>query len=292
MQRITYILVYIPLWLISKLPLFVLYFFSDVLFVLVYYGIGYRKKTVMDNLKLVFPDKDEAQLKHIRKKFFRHFCDIVVETIKIFTISEKEIRKRFKITNPGILNSYYENNKSVLLMAGHYGNWEWAGILNKQIPHKGFAVYKPIRNQQLDALVRKTRGRFGGDIISNKEIVVKLFRSFKKGEKSLTYILSDQTPKLDSFKYRDTFLGVDVPMFTGTEELAKRLDFSVLYFKVTKEKRGYYQATLVPLADDPKAFPDFRITRLFFDALEAQIKEQPEFYLWSHKRWKHRLPKD
>lgn len=243
----------------------------------------------MEHLQMVFPEKSEGELMAIRKKFFRHFADIIVETIKVFTISESEIRKRFVITNPEVTTDYFNKKRSILLMAGHYCNWEWAGILNRHIPHLGLAVYKPLRNQQLDALVKKTRGRFGGTIASNKEIVAKLFRLSKKSKTTLTYILSDQTPKLNAFKYRDTFLGIDVPMFTGTEELAKRLDFSVMYFRVIKEKRGYYKATLVILVDDPKNVPDFGITRMFFDALEAQIKEKPEFYLWSHKRWKHRL---
>ena len=143
-------------------------------------------------------------------------------------------------------------------------------------------------SKQFDALVKKTREHFGGVIVSNKKIVPVLFRKWKKGIKTLTYILSDQTPKKGGFKHRDTFMGIDVPVFTGTEELAKMLDFSVLYLKVEKVKRGYYKTTFVPLVDNPKEYPDFQITRMFFDALEAQIREKPEYYLWSHKRWKLR----
>lgn len=289
MDRLLYILIYPPLWLLSKLPFPILYLLSDFIFILVYHILGYRKKTVLNNLKLVFPDKSLDELLRIRKAFFRHFCDILVETIKAFTISEKEIKKRFLISNPDILDAYFAADRSVFLMAGHYGNWEWSGILNKFIPHQGLAVYKPLRNQHLDALVKKIRGRFGGIIASNKKIVTKLYRMHKKGINTLTYILSDQTPKLNAYKYRDTFLGVDVPMFTGTEELAKRLDFSVIYLRVEKKKRGYYEVTLVPIADNPKKYPDYTITRKFFDALENQIQERPEYYLWSHKRWKHRL---
>lgn len=215
-------------------------------------------------------------------------CDIIFETIKAFTISEKEIRKRFLVTNIEILDGYYKSDKSILLMAGHYGNWEWSGILNKLMQHQAHAVYKPLDNKQFDDLVKKTREHFGGIIVSNKKIVPVLFRKWKKGVKTLTYILSDQTPKLGAYKHRDTFMGIDVPMFTGTEELAKKLDFAVLYLKVEKVKRGYYTATFVPVADNPKEYPDFQITRMFFDMLEDQIREKPELYLWSHKRWKHR----
>lgn len=288
MQKLLYILVYPFLWLLSILPMRILYIKSTILFFLFYHVVGYRKKVVKENLALVFPEKTQAERNHITREFFKHFCDMIVETIKVFTITEKEIRKRFVFTNPEMLDQYYKNDRSILLMAGHYNNWEWTGILNKIIDFEAHAVYKPLRNQQLDALVKKTRGHFGGTIISNKKIVGTLFRKWKKGIKTLTYILSDQTPKMGSFKYRDTFLGIDVPMFTGTEELAKKLDFSVLYLKVEKQKRGYYTATFVPLADNPQEYPDFQITRMFFDSLENQIHENPEFYLWSHKRWKHR----
>ena len=264
----------------------ILYVNSSALYILVYYIIGYRKKVVKDNLALAFPNKTPDERNLIAQGFFKHLCDVIFETIKALTISEKEIRNRFVVTNAKILDDYYEKDRSILLMAGHYCNWEWSGILNKLMPHQAHAVYKPLDNKQFDTLVKKTREHFGGVIVSNKKIVTVLFRKWKKGIKTLTYILSDQTPKLGAFKHRDTFMGIDVPMFTGTEELAKKLDFSVLYLKVEKVKRGYYTATFVPLADNPKEYPDFQITRMFFDALEAQIHEKPEYYLWSHKRWK------
>lgn len=288
MQRLLYIFVYPILWLISILPLWVLYIKSTVFFFLVYYVIGYRKKVVMENLNLVFPDRSKQEKKIITREFYKHFCDIMVETIKGLTIGEKQAKKRFVLTNPEVLEDYYKKDRSILLMAGHYGNWEWTGILNKLFPHQGLAVYKPLKNKQFDAMVKKARGKFDGKIVSNKKIVTTLYRMWKKDIKTLTYILSDQSPKLNDFKYRDTFLGIDVPMFTGTEELAKRLDFSVLYLRVEKVKRGYYSSTLIEVADQPNEFPNFEITRKFFDLLEDQIREKPEYYLWSHKRWKHR----
>src|SRR5690554_201106 len=288
MQKILFILVYPILWLISIMPMRILYTTSTFMFFLMYHVIGYRKKVVKNNLALVFPEKTQEERNYIAREFVKHLCDIIVETIKVFTITEKEIRERFVVTNPEILDDYYENGQSIFLMAGHYNNWEWTGILNKLMDFEAHAVYKPLKNNQLDALVKKTRGHFGGTIVSNKKIIVTLYRKWRKGIKTLTYILSDQTPKMGAFKYRDTFLGIDVPMFTGTEELAKKLTFSVLYLKVEKQKRGYYTATFIPIADNPNEYPDFQITRKFFDLLENQIREKPQFYLWSHKRWKHR----
>lgn len=288
MQRLVYILAYPILWLLSVLPMPILYLKSTALYYLVYYVIGYRKKMVKANLALVFPDKSKEVRRQIAREFYRHFCDMIFETIKSFTISEREIKKRFKVTNLELLDTYYVQDRSILLMAGHYGNWEWSGILNRLMRHQAFAVYKPLGNKQFDALVKKTREHFGGNIVSNRKIVAVLYRQWKKGVKTLTYILSDQTPKMGGYKHRDTFMGIDVPVFTGTEELAKKLDFAVLFLKVEKVSRGYYQATFIPLADRPKEIPDFQITRKFFDVLEAEIRKSPQYYLWSHNRWKLR----
>ncbi len=242
----------------------------------------------MENLELVFPEKSNMERKEIAKKFFQHLCDLFFETIKSITISEGEIRKRFNVLNVEIPNSYFEENRNVLLAAGHYGNWEWSGILNKLLKHEAHAVYKPLDSKPFDAMVKRIRERFGGIIVPNKKIGPLLYRKMKLGNGTLTYILSDQTPKAGAFKHRDTFMGINVPMFTGTEELAKKLDFAVMYLKVNKIKRGYYTATFVPLVDNPKEYLDFEITRMFFDELEKQIRQKPEYYLWSHKRWKLR----
>jgi len=236
----------------------------------------------------VFPSKSNQEIRSIARKFYQHLCDLVFETIKSITISEKELTKRYEIQNMEVLDDLYKKEKSVLLMCGHYANWEWSGIFAAHMPHKGFAVYKKLDNPYFDRLVKSIRGRFGGTIVTNKQIAKTLYKSFKKQERSVTLIVSDQTPKIGAFKYRDLFMGIDVPIFTGTEELAKMLDFSCVYLKVEKVRRGYYTATLVPLSTAPKTVDDFGITRSFLDAIEDQIREAPAYYLWSHKRWKHR----
>lgn len=289
MKKLVYLLVYPLLWLMSKLPMRILYIKSDVLFVLLYTLIGYRRKVIASNLALAFPKKPEEERKKIARDFYRHLCDVIVETIKSISISEKELQSRFVLKNPEVIQSYYKNSRSVLLLTGHYANWEWSSIINTQLQHKGFAVYKPLRNPYFDKLVRSIRGRFKATIVSNKRIAPLLYRSTKQGHITLTYILSDQTPKAGAFKHTDSFMDVEVPVFTGPEEMAKKLDLDVLYLNVKKEKRGYYSATVSTIADSPSKYPDFEITRKFLDALEAQIKEAPAFYLWSHKRWKLRV---
>ncbi len=288
MQRLLYLLLYPIMWLTSVLPLWLLYIKSSILFFLIYYIVGYRKKVVRSNLQLVFPDKSKAEIKSISKKFYQHLCDMIFETIKNLTISEKEVRKRFQFDNLDLLDELFAKDKSILLMCGHYASWEWSGILNYQNPYRGFAVYKKLDNPYFDRLVKKIRGRFGAGIVANTKIVSTLFRLNKEGIKTMSLILSDQTPKLGAFKHRDTFMGIDVPVFTGTEELAKKLDFSCLYLKIRKVKRGFYRAEFVPLAIESREMADYQITRLFLSEIEKQIKEEPQYYLWSHKRWKHR----
>lgn len=288
MQRLLYILLYPILWLTSLLPMSLLYIKSSVLYLITFYIIGYRRKVVKSNLQLVFPQKTVAERKFIERQFYKHLCDLIFETIKSMSISEKELRKRFEIENMDLLNDYFSKGRSTLVLCGHYANWEWSNIVPVHTEAKGFGVYKPLRNKYFDALIKKIRGRFGATIVTNKKIVASLFRSAKNGEHSITLMVADQTPKKDAFKQRDTFMGIDVPVFTGTEELAKRLDFNTVYLKVTKIKRGYYSATFVPLAENPSQFEDFLITRSFLTEIEKQIHEAPQYYLWSHKRWKHR----
>jgi KDO2-lipid IV(A) lauroyltransferase len=243
---------------------------------------------VSGNLKLVFPEKSDTERRRIQRKFYQHLCDIIFETIKSLTISEKEISKRFVYQNLKLLDDLYKKDRSILLMCGHYASWEWSGILARQMDYKGLAVYKKLDNKSFDRLVKKIRSRFGASIISNKKVVPLLYRLSKEHTKSLTLILADQTPKLGAFKHRDLFMGIDVPVFTGSEELAKKLGFSAVYLNVTKVKRGYYAARFELLAEDPTLYSDFEITRKFLDCIERQINKAPEYYLWSHKRWKLR----
>lgn len=289
MQRALYLLIYPLIWLISKLPFWLLYCFSSLLYLFIYKIIGYRKKVVKNNLRLVFPKKSESEINSIARNFYKHLCDIIFETLKSLTLPEKELNKRFTYNNIEIIQDLYHKNKSVLLVCGHYGSWEWSNIITKYTKHKPFAVYKKIDNPYFDQLVRKIRGKYGGSIVTNKNIGRALYKSYKNNEKSITLILADQTPKVGVSKYQDTFLDIKVPMFTGVEELAKLLDFAVVFQKVKKVKRGYYEATFETLTDTPKNLEDYKITRAFFNTLETQIKEEPAYYLWSHKRWKHRI---
>lgn len=288
MQFLTYIVVYHFLWCISKLPFKLLYLISDGLYILLYRIIGYRKRVVTDNLRLVFPNKTEKEIALIRKKFYKHLCDMFLEMAKTMSISEKALKRRFLITNPEEFKRLEALNKSVILIFGHYASWEWAIVLQHYINFKGFAVYKKLANKHFDKLVRDIRTKFKTDLISTKETIGTITHTEKQGIKSITGFLSDQSPRVLKDVYWGKFMGIEVPCFTGAERLAKKLDFSTAYLKITKVKRGFYQAEIITLAENSNDYPDYKLTDLFLAELEKQIHETPEYYFWTHKRWKHR----
>jgi KDO2-lipid IV(A) lauroyltransferase len=288
MQLLVYILAYPILWIISIIPTRVLYVFSDIIFVLVYHIIGYRKKVVNENLNLVFPEKSEQEIQSICKKFYHHFCDMLVEAIKSISISEAELKRRFLLTNIEELRKIEKENKSIVLMMAHYASWEWIFILQRYTSFKGYAIYKRLENKYFDALVKRIRAKYNTFLITTKETLPKLIEAKKNGELTLNGFVSDQTPKLSAAHHWNEFMGIKVPIHTGAEMLAKKLDMSVVFCKVKKVKRGYYEATFKTITLKPKEFKDYEITDIFLKLVEEQIYEAPEFYLWTHKRWKHK----
>ena len=288
MQFIAYIIIYPFLWIISILPFRLLYIFSDGVYFFIYHIIGYRKKVVKRNLSLVFPEKSENELKKIIKGFYHHLCDMMVESIKSMTISEAEIKKRFAFTNIEEILKHEKNNKSIVLMCAHYGNFEWIFILQKYVNSKGYGVYKRLRNKYFDRLIKRIRAKYNSELITTKETVPTLIASKRRGELSINGFASDQSPKLKKAFHWNTFMGIKVPIHTGAEMLAKKLDMPVVFFAVKKIKRGFYETTFKTIAANPKDFNDYKITDIFLNLVEVQIKEAPEYYLWTHKRWKHK----
>ncbi len=294
MQLLAYILIYPIVWFLSILPTRVLYFFSSILYLFIFYIIGYRRKVVRANLKLCFPEKTEAEIKAIAKKFYLHFCDMIFESIKSLTISETEIKRRFQFTNIEEIQNLEKNNKSIMLMCAHYGSWEWIFILQKYMKNDGYAVYKRLENKYFDKLVKKIRAKYNTYLITTKKTVLTIRNLNNEGKIANFGFLSDQSPKAEKAKYWRNFMGVKVPVYTGAESLAKELDMSVMFFRTRKVKRGYYETTFKTIALDANKYKDFEITDLFFDYLEEIIYKEPAYYLWTHKRWKHRdkVPKE
>lgn len=287
-QFIAYILVYPIIWLLSILPMPILHFFSDIIYYIVYYIVGYRKKVVFGNLKYAFPDKSDDEIKKIAKKSYRHFIDIFVEMIKSFTISEKELAKRWKIKNIHVLKELEEQHKSAILYGAHYANWEWVFILNTYVKYTGFAIYKKIANKYFDKKIKDVRGKYNTVLVPTKEIFDVVEENNRNNTLSLYGFLGDQTPKAINARHWASFFNVVVPIQTGTEFFAKKYDIPIVFFSVERVKRSYYECTFKILTDDPKKYNDYEITDMYLAEVEKQVHKAPEYYFWTHKRFKHK----
>ena len=287
MQFLVYILVYPLLWLISILPFRLFYFFSDFVFIILYHVVGYRKKVVKENLRRTFPNKTKEEIQKIRKDFYRHMCDMFLEMVKTLNLSKEELKERYKIVNIEVLQEIVKD-KSVLIVCSHYANWEWNVSINNYVNAKGYAVYQRIGNSYFDDLIKKIRAKWNTTLITQQETVKTVYRNVQNGVISAYGMVSDQSPQVKRAQYWSEFMGVKVPIFNGPESMARKLDLAVVFLKVSKVKRGYYKAEFIPITTAGKQTKKNEITDRFLRLTEDQIREKPEYYLWTHKRWKHR----
>jgi len=291
MSKIAYYIVLPILYIISLLPFPVLYLLSDVIFFIVYYLFGYRKKVVYRNLKNSFPHKSEDELLKIQRDFFRHFCDLILETLKTLTITKSQIIKRCQFTNRTIelFNELNSREQSCILVMGHFGNWEWAGsAFSLTFKQQLYVIYHPLRNKNFNNLVYRMRTRFGTKLYAMRDTVREMLKN--KQETNATAFIADQTPAPES-AYWTTFLNQETPVFWGTEKIAQKLNYPVVYVTINKTKRGYYSINASYLIMDPKFSKEGEISELHTRKLEDDINLQPENWLWSHKRWKHKRRK-
>lgn len=272
---------------LSLLPFWLLYGLSDLLFVLVFRVVKYRKKVVRKNLKKSFPEKEAKEIDQIMQQFYHHFCDLLLESFKLKTISEKQLKKRMVIKNPELLDHYYQQGKSVLVLTMHYNNWEWNAILPKLLKHKLLFVYNPARNLTWDAFINRMRMRFGAELVSTKKIVRTLINYRDQQVPTFTWLSADQRPKANT-RFWTTFLNQETGFFPGPEALAHHTNHVVLYEHVKKVKRGHYQIQFELLAENPSKLSRDEVLYLYVHKIERVIREQPEFYLWSHNRWKNK----
>lgn len=288
MQFLLYIFLYPLLWMLSMLPFRILYILSDFVYVIVYYIIGYRKRTVRENLALALPHLSEQERLVIEKKFFHHMCDMFLEMIKTMTISEQEIDKRYVFTNLEVYKELEKKEKSIALMCAHYASYEWAVSMNRYIDFKGYGIYKKINNPYFDKLVQDIRSKFKAYLITTKETIPVIASNYRSKTLSIYGFASDQSPKIYSVFHWNSFMGIEVPVHTGAEMLAKKYDMNVIFLRTKKVKRGYYEASFEIISENAKEVPNYKITDQFLKLVEQQIYEAPEYYLWTHKRWKHR----
>jgi Kdo2-lipid IVA lauroyltransferase/acyltransferase len=288
MQLLLFIILYPLLWLISILPFRLLYIFSDGIYFLVYRIIGYRKKVVRRNIALALPHLSEEERIQIEKKFYAHMCDMFLEMIKTMNITQKEIDERFKFSNLETYQELEKKEKSIALMCAHYASYEWVLSMNKHISFKGYGIYKQIANKYFDKLVRNIRSKFKAYLITTKQTKSTIENNTKDGILGVYGFASDQTPRWSKLLHWHHFMGIETPIHTGAESLAKKYDMNVIFLRTKKIKRGYYEASFEVMTEDVQSIPNYKLSEDFMAKVEQQIYEQPEFYLWTHKRWKHK----
>lgn len=288
MQAIGFYLILPLLYFISVLPFPVFYFLSDFVFFIVYYVIGYRKKVVLQNLRNSFPDKSEKEISDLGRKFFRYFCDMSLEILKTLTISRESMLKhcRFDKSSVALIKKYNEEKKSIILVLGHLGNWEWGGnAFSLQCKQQLYVIYHPLENSYFNKMVIGMRTRFGTKLIEMKNTFREMVKM--KNEISATAFIADQTPPPEN-AYWTIFLNQDTPVFKGTEIIAKKLNYPIIYIGIKKVARGYYELFAETLCDNPATTADGEISQLHTKKLESEILKNPETWLWSHRRWKHK----
>lgn len=287
MQKILFYLFYGFLWMVARLPLPVLYVFSYGIFLFLYYLIPYRKKLVFRNLKKSFPEYDRPEIRRIARRFYLHFCDSFIEASVTGFLSEKNLKKRYRFSNPEIVNRLYEEGKSISLMMGHFGNWEWASLMPTSIRHKILPIYKPLHNPWFDKFFRENRERFGTRTVPMEKIYRVLTEYRKEGTPTMTFFLADQRPRWAQIQYWTDFLNQKTPVVLGPEKISRKFDHAVVFYKVKLVKRGYYELEFIPLLENAAETEPYEVTTQYMEILEKTIQEKPELWLWTHNRWKH-----
>lgn len=273
--------------LVSKLPMKVLYFFSDVMFWANYYVVGYRKNVITENITKSFPNKSKEEIEIIVKDFYKNFSDYLVETVKSFTISETESRVRMQHINQEVFHDAKAEGKNIILLAGHVFNWEWINAFARIIPQEHcHPVYRKVNSEFWEDQIKKIRNRFGNEAIEANEVIKHIFRNKNNGN-SVYMFVADQTPHHANIDFGLKFLNQKTPAFIGYDKLATRMDLAFVYCEMKKVKRGFYQVNYHRILPDNEKFVEFEVIKKFHKLLENTLHKRPDNYLWSHRKWKY-----
>lgn len=272
--------------LFSRLPMAVLYLISDILFRMVYTVAGYRRSVTRRNLERSFPEKTPGEREQIARNYYRYLCDIMAESMKTGAMTGEQLSERMVFRNPEVVNRFYEEGKSVIIMAMHYGNWEWLLHMPLLLRHHCYFVYKPLSNPIFDRYLNRLRARFGGETVSMSLVLRKLLEAERRGERVLTWLAADQAPPWNH-PFWTTFLNQETIFFNGPAKLARRFGHPVLFQRVRRISRGRYETWFEVLFEDPREVPEETIIKNYIAKAEEVIREDPCCYLWSHKRWKY-----
>lgn len=277
--------------ILSSIPFGILYILSDGIFYLLYYVVRYRRRIVRKNLVESFPEKSEQEILEIEKKFYHFFTDNILESLKMTTISPKEISRRMKFKNLEAINNTMKDGKFIALYMGHYGNWEWVSSLPLHMENDsiGVQIYHELRNKNMNKLVLRNRGRMGAINVEMRQTVRYIKEMVSSNKIGAVGFIADQSPKKREVRHFLPFLHHNIPVLTGTEKIIKHFGFEAWFLDVKRVKRGYYEAEFVKMHDNPQSLPDFELTAIYYKMLEEMIKNRPELYLWSHNRFKHAI---
>lgn len=289
-MRIMYYILFSMWYLLSLLPLCILYVFSDLLYYPLYYLFRYRRKVVRTNLNNSFLEKDKKEIVQIEKKFYHFFCDYIMETIKLLSMSKKQLKRRmaFGGIEEIVQKMAAEDKTFCFVYLGHYCNWEWIASLPYWVPEDVLCgqIYHPLYNKAMDRLFLRLRNQFGGECIAMKETLRRIIELKRSKQKTIIGFISDQAPKWNSIHHWTPFFHRETPVFIGTERIGKQVDALIYYADVKRLKRGYYHCEFKQLAEQAKSVPDYELTDLYTQLLEKMISDNPSYWLWSHKRWK------
>ena len=289
LKQTAYYILFGVWWLVSHLPLWFLHGVASVASVFLFHVIRYRRKVVHENIKSAFPELSSRERLIIERKFFTHFCDLMMESVKFFSISKKEMRRRMKFKGIELLEESCRNGRSCGVFLGHYGNWEWISSMPLWIDPdlcQCTQLYHPLENYVTDQLVLYTRKRFGGKNITADKSIKYMVNYMRQGKPILVGFIADQAPFWDNIYHWTDFLHHETPWFTGAERIMQKLDMDVYYLDVRRVKRGYYEAEYKRITTEPKKFEQFKLTDIYSEMLEETIKRDPAYWLWSHRRWK------
>ncbi len=288
MNKIGYYIVYALWYVASLLPMRIHYWLSNLLFYILFYVIRYRRQVVWLNVVTAFPEREPEEHKEIERRFYRWFCDYLVETIKLMTITPEELKKRFVFKGTELINQCIEEGQSCAFMLGHYCNWEWVTSLILWVSDKAKRgqIYHPLENKDFNHLFLHVRQRMGGICIPMNETLRQIIQFNRQGTPVAIGYIADQAPFWWNIHHWCMFLHHDTPVLTGTERIARKMNHAVFYLDITRPQRGYYEAEVKLITRQPQAMPEYEITDQYFRLLESSIQKHPEYYLWTHDRWK------
>jgi len=275
---------------ITLLPMRALYLLSDILFPIFYNVIRYRREVVERNLRNAFPEKSPEERKRIAKRFYSHLTDMFVETLKAMHMTPEQIRKRFSVPDTSLTDRYFSEGRDVVALGSHYNNWEWFSSMQLSMKHRALLIYKPLKNKDFDQYLYKIRSRFGVTITPMSHIIRDLVKCRSEKILTLSGFIGDQTPPRDDISFWTNFLNQDTGFYRGAEKVAVKYDIPVVLMHIAKKKRGFYEVEYRLISEHPREEEPNAITARYAAMLEEIIRDKPEYWLWSHRRWKHKRP--